>query len=458
MSAPRTALRFRHATAAALAREYTGVDSVERYVAGYVRMHPERGTVDDVRSTALYKALTKFFPAQPEAGQEVPFKAFLEDLVASASQLLPEDAGESCPGVSAAEVEVEARACVKDSRWCRSVLASAFLGNLVSDPALPDRLGFDMSIICMNDWGKCLVAAHRVSCLVQYFLTSAGEAPRKVKWERVTMGTEEILRLPEWGHTLPAGGGVTVHAGPMEEPPAHAFVNFANQIFNFGQWIPSCTQEEVMQSCCPEHNVGMLFYGKIPDDGAILTHNVRRYADYTGYGSSFEFIGAHRSRSDGPALQTILALDASVFDQHTRAGNIRDIRKAYLAFKHTAEHHIDAPTCRISTGAWGCGAFGGHRTHKLLQQLVAAALCNPCGAAPPRVTLCFSTYNRDPTELQAFVAAVAATGATCRELLDLMCSRWTSNASYDDTDQLLCDIRRTVAARRGPSKKTCTIV
>lgn len=65
-----------------------------------------------------------------------------------------------------------------------------------------------------------------------------------------------------------------LHDAGMEAPAhAAAFVNFANAQFGYGKFIESCTQEEILQQCCPEFNVGMLFIGTghvVPQGSAFL--------------------------------------------------------------------------------------------------------------------------------------------------------------------------------------------
>jgi hypothetical protein len=140
---------------------------------------------------------------------------------------------------------------------------------------------------------------------------------------------------------------------------------------------------------------------------------------------------------------------------------MRDLHKAYMGFlgaavvdlspaafrtrnNHLTEEQLLLLRSReeirayiISTGKWGCGAFGGNAILKFLLQVVAAYLC--CGPSPtsslandslngrgrehsgnddPYVCLRFSAY-RDP-ELQATLEQVyqACHGLTPRQILD----------------------------------------
>ena len=81
---------------------------------------------------------------------------------------------------------------------------------------------------------------------------------------------------------------------------------FANENFGYGCFIPSCTQEEILQLCCPEFNVGMLLLGKMGDGEVVNVTGCRRYSRYSGYLDEY--------RCEGPwpsdTIATILTLDA----------------------------------------------------------------------------------------------------------------------------------------------------
>lgn len=192
-----------------------------------------------------------------------------------------------------------------------------------------------------------------------------------------------------------------VHDGVMEIGTADAFVNFANANFGYGQFTHSCAQEEILQVCCPEMNVGMLFYGLMDDDTVILTHNVRRFSTYSGYMNSFAFNGP--CNFNDYKDQTIITMDALFCKQHTDKGNLRDTKKAYIAWKatldwhrqsHGVQHDVEKQhkPIQISTGQWGCGMFGGIVAHKYLQQVIAAQLVN-YGCVDGNAQLFFSSFN-----------------------------------------------------------------
>jgi len=64
----------------------------------------------------------------------------------------------------------------------------------------------------------------------------------------------------------------------------------------------------------------------------------------------------------------------------------RDLNKAYIGFLACKKEKL------ISTGSWGCGAFGGDMHEKFVQQICAAVLAG--------VQLDYSTFKRDPLDKQ----------------------------------------------------------
>ncbi|CAF2796813.1 unnamed protein product [Rotaria sp. Silwood2] len=72
----------------------------------------------------------------------------------------------------------------------------------------------------------------------------------------------------------------------------------------------------------------------------------------------------------------------AVYENHFRRDNVmRDMNKAYLAFKSAS----CSSNYKIVTGHWGCGAFLGDKTHTFLQQVCVAATL-------PMVKLTYSVF------------------------------------------------------------------
>jgi len=407
-----------------------------------------------VTNCALYKALARTFPQGYDAASTFP--RFVDSLLHSALSVL-RHADESCNDTDPEEyrrhfcpVEPVEKKC--GVSWIRGVLANAFLGNIDKDPVeFRKDYGGGLDLHGMLS-STSHVAVEKVCCLVQYFMGTdprignpdvvededgvqggyddymdlSNPNQRTVVFQKVSLTDDEFSMVlkkmdgagdeatdPSPPPPRDDGGGgssthrtddttpvVLIHDGAMEIPTANAFVNFANRNYGYGKFIPSCTQEEILQVCCPEMNVGMLFYGVMDDDSVVLTHGVRRFSSYSGYLRGFRFEGGLGGRDGVGAYedQTIVTMDASFHGQYTDEGNLRDTKKAYLGWKASLDWHLRRPsgvgvkddlsgggvrgnselkrTLQISTGQWGCGMFGGVVAHKFLQQVIAAQLVN----------------------------------------------------------------------------------
>eukprot|EP00933_Yihiella_yeosuensis_P079812 TRINITY_DN93238_c0_g1_i1.p1 TRINITY_DN93238_c0_g1~~TRINITY_DN93238_c0_g1_i1.p1 ORF type:complete len:490 (-),score=92.79 TRINITY_DN93238_c0_g1_i1:148-1566(-) len=307
-----------------------------------------------------------------------------------------------------------ARRVVYSAAQCRGILANALLLNVVDTAAeLKDsRHGGGLSLDrLLNSTNE--VAVNKVACILNYFILAqksegSEDDAREIVVERLVaeLGLEDFGRWAmEEGSQLAVCSAVdecdaaVLHDSGMEGiPDADSFVNFANANFGYGRFIASCTQEEIMQICCPEFNVGMLHIGMMDDSEVVVVSGVRRFSAYTGYAGSFKYAGPWEAMPD---VQAILTMDATYSRHFSREMVLRDIRKAYLAFRG---HRV------VSTGRWGCGIFGGTPAHKFLQQLVAAKLAGSkihfsCFGSPDG---CDSVYRmvqeQRPTVAQLFQA------------------------------------------------------
>mmetsp|Transcript_63400 Transcript_63400/g.174439 ORF Transcript_63400/g.174439 Transcript_63400/m.174439 type:complete len:374 (+) Transcript_63400:928-2049(+) len=163
------------------------------------------------------------------------------------------------------------------------------------------------------------------------------------------------------------------------------FTNFANMVYGYGEMIPSCTQEEVMQVCCPEFNVGLLHFGTMADDQVVVVRNVRRTSDYEGYMSTFQFKPLAPdplapSAHDGapPRVGDIITIDAVRSMHYGTEQQLRDLNKVELAFggaRRGGEQRA-GDRYHVSSGRWGCGIFGGYVPHKVVQQALGAHMSN----------------------------------------------------------------------------------
>eukprot|EP00397_Hematodinium_sp_SG-2012_P026033 GEMP01027239.1.p1 GENE.GEMP01027239.1~~GEMP01027239.1.p1 ORF type:complete len:465 (+),score=83.53 GEMP01027239.1:118-1512(+) len=275
-----------------------------------------------------------------------------------------------------------------DSSLCRGILANAFFGNLKDLTAEKKHArnagGLDFSVLFRS---HTELAAQKILCLLHYFsiLLKDEEVVFRVDQDtRSVLEFEEFLSTCEYPLRLPV-----ITEESMEDSTCGTIVNFANSNFGYGRIIASCTQEEILQMCCPEFNVGLLYYGLIPADG-VVTCRCRRFIEYTGYGSKFEFL---RPLKD-TYIQVVLTMDAVYENHFEKESVLRDIRKATIGFQNSP-----GP---ISTGKWGCGVFGGNMEHKFLQQVIAASIAAK--------DLRFSTFSnaQDRERLQLLGTLVAS--------------------------------------------------
>jgi len=290
------------------------------------------------------------------------------------------------------------------------LLANVVLLNVL-DPAIGIKAhngGLDLSWMLSNDKAT---AGHKLACLLCYLHASRAleETPdnsRSVVFELKAATPTDLDEWKQWALEVGAkqpweGVRGTLHAGSMEDCElADAFVNFANANFGYGRITAGCTQEEILQMCCPEFNVGMLHLGCMTDDEVVLVHNVRRFSAYQGYGGTFRYVGPW---TGNPTVQTILTMDATTHHHFFEHKILRDIRKAYIAFQGFS---------LVSSGRWGCGAFGGTPSHKIAQQLVAAGL-----AGVPFHFSTFGTLDKCDQVVTAVAAAKPDTATLLRAVL-----------------------------------------
>merc|ERR1719154_883933 len=142
-------------------------------------------------------------------------------------------------------------------------------------------------------------------------------------------------------------------------------VDFANEHVGFGT---TGTQEELILGTSPEFCVIVLFNEVLEDNEALLMTGARRYGEYSGYGRSAVFTGACHQTWDW-RQRRIVAIDA-LQHPHKQLSDVvmmRELGKAWTGFRSVSGRSV-------STGHWGCGAFGGDQNIKCLVQVMAASL------------------------------------------------------------------------------------
>lgn len=236
--------------------------------------------------------------------------------------------------------------------------------------------------------------------------------------------------FPHWEQcTQPISPHVRVHDGRMEDcleesstdHPADAqpgsratIVDFANKQIHIGRIIPSMTQEEVLFSCASECFLTLLTCECLKPNEAVLVRNVRRAIDYVGYLTTFRVTEALAE----PPLMDILVIDASFIEPFVPKQIIRDLNKAWLGFSQ-------CQVSPISTGHWGCGAFGGNQTLKFLQQLCACSLAG--------VSLEYSTFQDSPSAqwFQHIHSTCLRRSVTVQQVVHMMLSYKTTHGSFE---------------------------
>jgi hypothetical protein len=301
------------------------------------------------------------------------------------------------------------------AKQARLVLANAFIGNC-TDVMAPykDKKGG----LTFEKWFRehARVGAAKAECFMIYFqacatLEGTDDDQRQIIFERIRFTPLQVDASFVVSATERfVGQGVNIHNGPMESRSASGFCNFANANFGFGRVIDSCTQEEILEVCCPEFMVGMLFIGKMRDDEVVNVQGVRRFTTYSGYLNSFCCTGPITD-NNASNIQTILTMDACSRKHFSEANLVRDLSKAYYAFREHARNSVTGQFPVISTGKWGCGVFGGVPAHKMVQQVLAANL-----AEVDLEFSCFGSYE----ECDKVLAAMYTNKPTALQVMELL--------------------------------------
>ncbi|KAG2385790.1 hypothetical protein C9374_002939 [Naegleria lovaniensis] len=304
-------------------------------------------------------------------------------------------------------------------KYVRCILANAFFLNISSEihNHFQKEKEKDYGVLDFNRLYVCRLdeAVERIICQLSYFYQQAIDGDKLCNQREDIIFTRYNL-LPEdepnwlemknidFSDEDATKNMVRVHSGRMEDVPCRGFVDFANRFIHIGSIIPSLTQEEVLFSCCPESFLTLLICESLSDSEIIIMKNIVRYSEYTGYLNTFKFTGLFEPR--GHTIDIII-MDA-IPKRHFQPEMIkRDLNKAYLGFKNM--NNTD-----ITTGNWGCGAFGGDITLKLTQQCCAARVTNS--------VLHYSTFKNEDLkkEMEDILHLFAITKISISELYYIM--------------------------------------
>jgi hypothetical protein len=235
------------------------------------------------------------------------------------------------------------------------------------------------------------VSVQRIICLLAYFVFAQKVFELKINYfesnvtiERIIFNREKIINHISKCENIFNEYDINIHNKSMENPEiiTQSIVDFANMDFQTGQIIPSATQEEILFSIRPEMFIAMFICQRINENEIIIISGANRLFEYEGYSNSFKF---KRILENFDNLnENVLALDATMFDHYLFNNLIQDISKFYTACNYCNKKYSNPG---ISTGSWGCGAFGCDKAHKFLQQLICAKVNN--------VKLSFSTFGNE---------------------------------------------------------------
>ncbi|KAH3758646.1 poly glycohydrolase [Pelomyxa schiedti] len=331
---------------------------------------------------------------------------------------------------------------------CLSLLANAFFGNQVDYAdqiaALPQPpFGFAPVEWGQIDWllvygSSYRVGVERIKCFISTFYMALC-FPDYMEKGAVTFHRSflDVSRFPRWETLNVPISPVNIHTGAMEIPGIGMFVDFANADLHIGSIIPSATQEEILFSVRPYLFIGMLFSQRMRDHEAIIMSGAPQTVKYTGYSNTFKFAGIFSPTEAGDLpIPQIVAIDAVMLVQFNKECIIRDIEKAYVGFRGDPSNPPHANT--ISTGGWGCGAFGGDIRLKFLQQVIAASASG--------LRMEFSTWGDQGIlrELSAINQAMQRASYTVRDVYNLVMSYEPYSEDDDHTPAFRRHLARTL--------------
>ncbi|KAJ3683504.1 hypothetical protein LUZ60_013731 [Juncus effusus] len=273
---------------------------------------------------------------------------------------------------------------------------------------------------------------HKVKCLIHYFerICRNTQTNGIISFQRKVLpyqkSSSSTIYYPEsdfWNNsTASLCPFKVVNLGFIEDQEYEALeVDFANEYLGGGALSRGCVQEEIRFMINPELIIGMLFMAGMRDNESIEIIGVERFSKYLGYGSSFRFIGDYIDTKPfdliGRRKTRIIAIDAlygpKIAQYETRC-ILREANKALCGFltQLNYQHNVGNSqgssetfddlenSCSnnskfecgkgnnelmeiderigISTGNWGCGAFGGDPEIKsIIQWLAASQACRP---------------------------------------------------------------------------------
>lgn len=264
---------------------------------------------------------------------------------------------------------------------CGSLLSNSFFGTLWHRPSLYNPgVGFpqfDLQTLVACGGGPGLST---LRCLLHYFERLALNVPEgSITFRRHFLSRAETS---DWATSdRPLRRIVVEPKANLEDSPCPYLVDFANAYVGGGTLTGACMQEEILFATRPECLVSLLFCSRLEDNEVLCIKGAERYSLHSGYGHTFKWKADHSDatpRDDkGRRERTLVVMDAEQVSGAIHDWKLhvdRDLRKAYAGFHFAVDaDEGEEAAGPIATGNWGCGAFGGDKSLKVMQQMMAAS-------------------------------------------------------------------------------------
>lgn len=306
----------------------------------------------------------------------------------------------------------------------RSILANCFFLNIKSTGIdTYGDLSFSLSFSATDR-----IYLERTKCFINYFIREYFEENLEFPDMVIERVHVEKHSLPDWKNleNKLSTENIFVHSKRMEDCLDNnqldvfkqsdqniTMVDFANKQIHIGWIAPSLTQEEILFSCVSECFLSLLLCEQLKDNEAVLIKNVRRSVEYKGYFLSFRVLNTIKNAP----LMDVTIIDATFQNSFHSTQIIRDLNKAWIGYQHCGE--------RISTGHWGCGAFGGNPAFKFLQQLCVASVLNK--------KLSYSTFMDEACKQKFNLLLEKTNGKSVAEIVNFLIS-YKQNCNHSKFD------------------------
>ena len=231
------------------------------------------------------------------------------------------------------------------------------------------------------------VAIQRIICFLAYFdfaykifEIKNNYFENDITVERIIFDFDEIKNNLLKCENIIEEKDMNIHSKDMDNPEieTQSLVNFANKNFQTGEILSSATQEEVL-FCISLLNIFSYFLFFLH----LIIRSLRFYQIFLQcFCLVLMFFSQCQRIYNCLLFQAFFLL--LFYNHYAFSSVMQDISKFYSACNYCAKKYKNSG---ISTGSWGCGAFGCDKAHKFLQQLVCAKANN--------IKLSFSTFGNE---------------------------------------------------------------